>query len=227
MQSLRRTYTSLKLRGVKATICLIFSQLVDYFFDIRYGTDTISWWAHPEDLTIASNNKKRGKMYSYQATRSLSLAKLFRRIAIPNGSVLVDLGCGKGRVLLIASRFGFKEVRGVEYAHELCETARKNCSIYKAKTGVGTEFQIIESDVIDYTINSDENIFFMFNPFDAEVLSKVLDNIIRSLSMHTRSIWIIYRNPVFAKVIETHGSFTNLREFWVWGDYFKVYSNIR
>ena len=40
--------------------------------------------------------------------------------------VFVDLGCGKGRALLLASRFPFKEIIGVELSATLCEIARRN-----------------------------------------------------------------------------------------------------
>src|SRR6516225_8353137 len=38
----------------------------------------------------------------------------------------VDIGCGKGRALMVASAFPFRRLVGVEISPELCEIARAN-----------------------------------------------------------------------------------------------------
>ena len=43
----------------------------------------------------------------------------------------IDLGCGKGRVLLIAAQFPFRQVRGVEFAPALHAVAEKNIAVYR------------------------------------------------------------------------------------------------
>ena len=43
--------------------------------------------------------------------------------------VFVDLGSGKGRILLLASRYPFRGVVGVEFAHELNEVAERNIAL--------------------------------------------------------------------------------------------------
>lgn len=140
--------------------------------------------------------------------------------------MLVNLGCGKGLVLFIASEFGFKEVRGIEFSQELCNIAKKNCSNYKRKTGIETTFQIIESDVVDYTIRNDENLFFIFNPFDDVVLCKVLENITASLKAYPRKIWFAYYHPKHNDIIVKYGIFVKLKEFIFYGEKFNVYSNV-
>lgn len=39
----------------------------------------------------------------------------------------VDIGCGKGRALILARDLGFKSIIGVEVSQSLCEIARRNC----------------------------------------------------------------------------------------------------
>ena len=213
---------SLKRRGVKKTISVLLALIMDFYFDIKYGTDTKSW-VKLGNLDIASDNKERGVMY--QPTLVLPLKKLFGQLTVPKDSILVDLGCGKGRVLLIASEFGFRELRGVEFSPELCKIAIKNCSIYKEKTKSSAGFRILESDVVNYDARDDETFFFMFNPFDAIVLKQVLDKIAASLLARQRRIWIIYRNPVHNDIVEEHGTFTRFGEFHCWGQDFIIYKN--
>jgi Acetyltransferase (GNAT) domain len=222
---LERMRTSLRHQGLGTSIVKLFVLITDHLFDIRYGIDTCTWF-QLDELTIDSDNKERGG--NYQPTRVIPLRKLLNviRPMIPHDSVLVDLGCGKGRVLFVASEFGFREVRGVEFAHELCEIAMKNSAVYRAKTGVETECRIIEFDVTNYTVNKEENVFFIYNSFDATILHKVLCNIVASLQGYHRKILIIYHNPKWAYVIEQCDTFTRLREFNFWGYEFTVYSNL-
>jgi SAM-dependent methyltransferase len=221
---LKRFVFSLFGVGAFATVIKLGCVAVDHWFDLRYGLDTCSW-ADLKGLTINSKNKDSG--VRYQPTRVLPLKKLLRTIQpmIPENPMLVDYGCGKGRVLLVASAFGFREVRGVEFAHELCEIARKNCARYKAKAGVNTEFRIAEADAASHPVSADENIFFLYNPFDVSVLNKVLDNVSASLRRTPRKIMIVYHNPKWAHVFDERADFVRLSDVSFWGYHFTVLTN--
>jgi len=221
---LQETKTLLQRYGLKGTILKFYSQIRYNWFDIRYGTET-STMVPLNQLTIDSDSKERG--YSYAPSKATPLKKFFNTIKsqIPADSVFLDLGCGKGKALLVASEFSFKELRGVEFAKELCEIARNNIAAYKTKTGVSCQFQIIESDVINYVINTDENVFFMFNPFDEIILNKVLHNIESSLLIYPRKILIIYYYPINKHVIESSNIFVKSQDLSFGEHNFIVYSN--
>ena len=220
----QRIATSLRDQGIKTTLLKLNMLVADYLFDIRYGTDTCAW-SELNELTIESDNRKSG--FRYQPTRVLLLKKVFSAIEplLPADSVLVDFGCGKGRILLVATEFGFREVRGVEFAHELCEIARKNGEIYKNQTGNGFEYRIIEHDASQYEIHEDENVFFISNPFDGKILSAVLANIAASLQKKYRKILIIYYYPEYSDVIEQADDFPKIRDLVILGHKFTIYSN--
>jgi hypothetical protein len=233
LNTLRRRITNIRHRGIGATVRIglrliapkFHTFIIEPLFDFKYRTDTTSW-PQISDLTIKSTNVERG--FGSQPTKVIPLRKFFNSIRsfITSDSVLVDLGCGKGRVLLIASEFGFKEVRGLEYAHELCEIAKMNCSNFKSKTGIRTEYRIIECDVTNYLIKTDENFFYLFNPFDEEILKKVICNIITSLKTKHREIYIILNNPIYNYVIEQFNDFVRIKEINIWYyNKFIVYKN--
>jgi hypothetical protein len=222
---LKRLVSSLLGEGLRATFIKLCCVAADHWFDLCYGVDTCSW-AELNVLTIDSNNKDRG--VRYQPTRVLPLKKLFHAIQpmMPENATLVDYGCGKARVLLIASAYGFRAVHGVEFAHELCEIARANCTRYKAAAGVNTEFRIVEADAAGYAVSADENMFFMYNPFDVTVLDKVLDNVADSLRRHPRRIMIVYHNPKLAHSLEQRAELVRLPEMSFWGHGFTVFTNV-
>ena len=64
------------------------------------------------------------------------------------------------------------------------------------------KIQVIYADVADYNINDEENIFFMYNPFDETVLKKFLKNIEVSINKTPRTVWIIYYYPAHRDVID-------------------------
>jgi SAM-dependent methyltransferase len=226
MGVLRRIAGSVRARGVISSLRRVYVVGFDYWFDLRYRIRTAD--LNPlglNDLTVVGSNKERGT--AYQATRILPLKNVLQQIQplLPPGRVLVDLGCGKGRVLIVASMLGFREVRGIEFAPELCGFARSNCAAYKRATGIDTEFRIIESDVVDYAIKPDENVFFMFNPFDDVVLDRVLGNLMTSLHHAPRKVLVIYHHPQVSHVFQRHKGLTNLLNLDVWGYRYEVYSN--
>ena len=165
--------------------------------------------------------------YRYDPARVLPLRRALsalRPLFNPD-SILVDIGSGKGRVLLVASEFGFRSVRGVEFAKELCEAARANIARYKARTGARTDFQVIEADATERDVPSDEDVFVICNPFDGVTLQRVMANISRSLASAPRRALIIYYNPRWGDVVERGGDFVWLRDMRFWSFRFAVYSN--
>src|SRR6185436_96197 len=122
MSVLYRLQSSLRSLGLRATASKLCGLLVDHWLDVRYGLD-ICPTSELAALTISSGNKHVCNPYA--PTRLLVVRRLFRAVEnlFPQDRVLVDIGCGKGRVLLAASEFGFREARGVEFARELCQAA--------------------------------------------------------------------------------------------------------
>jgi SAM-dependent methyltransferase len=215
-----RVVDSLKNKGVIRSVQSILSIIEDYWFDIKYGVDTIRW-VELDGLEIMSGNKARGGRY--QPTRIRHFKKLMSNLSFPTGSVFVDFGSGKGRVLLMATQYDFKRVVGVEFSHDFCEESRKNLLSFKKKNKCYVDVNIIELDVVDYEIKDDENVFFLFSPFDEVVTAEVIKNIKISIKNNPRKIWLIYNNPVHHSIVEEN--FMKLTDYVYAGTKFSVYTN--
>ncbi len=194
---IRAFVASVRKNGLANTLQYARTLAYDYFFDLRHGLDTFSWVARDAlDATPADNDTA-----SYQPTPVRPLRSLLQQLSLPRESVLVDFGCGKGRVLLVASEFAFREVRGLEYSPALCRVADRNCRRYFAQHSPDTHFQVLQSDAKNYPVREDETVFFLFNPFGAEILERVIENIQKSLADNPRRAWIVYLNPLHRDVI--------------------------
>jgi len=229
MNAIRRFTSSLEQKGVKQTARLVVkyigvaaSRAGDLWFDIRYGTDT-SGIIEVDQIEVDSPNKKFAMRY--EVTRARPLARLLRLLSLPTGGRFIDVGCGKGRVLMVAARHGFARITGVEYSPELCEIARRNLALFRRKTGLQFDAEVVEADAADYDIPPDADVFFMFNPFYKEILEVVAGNIASSVREHPRKVWLIYLYPECRSAFDGNSAFMETGRH-VWGDCeFVVYEN--
>lgn len=117
----------------------------------------------------------------------------------------IDFGSGKGRVLLLASNYGFNKVIGVEFAQELHFIAKNNISICERNNNKPNKIESICEDATNYNIpNCPLNIFFN-SPFIGFVLKKVLGNISTSFEKNPREIYLIFygQNPSSIEIFKT------------------------
>jgi predicted RNA methylase len=190
---------SLHNYDVRGTIERRLALLEDRVFDLRNRTDT-SGRVEPSALFMSSLTKHPGTFYV--PTRARALRYFLNTCEFPPASVFVDLGCGKGQVLLVASRFAFKRVVGVEYTPELCNIATANVQAYRKRHRDAVPIDVIEADAAEYEVKPDENVFYMYHPFGPDVVRQVVLNILSSVARCSRPVWIVYCRPMYGDVIE-------------------------
>ena len=102
----------------------------------------------------------------------------------------IDIGCGKGRTLILALDYGFRNVVGVEFAAELVAIARANL----ASRGLDTNANVtvLQEDATQYEFPGGPLVVYLYNPFGPEVFRKVLDNLLRSLDATSDDCVIVY-----------------------------------
>lgn len=119
---------------------------------------------------------------------------------IPNESVFLDYGCGKGRAVILAALLPFKKVTGVELSPVLCAVALDHVKQARKKFTAG-EVEIITADARTFDLPDEVTHIFLFNPFMGDVLRDVLNQIKASLYRKERRLTIMYILP---KVEDNH-----------------------
>jgi SAM-dependent methyltransferase len=114
--------------------------------------------------------------------------------------LFLDLGSGKGRALLLAAGYPFKRVVGVEFARELHEQALANFRSYTGPRRCG-RLEAVHADATAFPFPPEPTVVFLYNPFEAEILTAVLANLRRSLESHPRPVYLVYYYPVEAHVL--------------------------
>ncbi|MEX6505862.1 class I SAM-dependent methyltransferase [Jiella sp. M17.18] len=114
----------------------------------------------------------------------------------------IDIGCGMGRPLCIAARCAFRRVVGVELSPMLAQQAERNAAAVirfgKARCDNG---HIVNQNAIDFELPYEDCVIFLFNPFDAEILARVLANIEERVR-DGHKIYFIHQNPVHRSVLQ-------------------------
>ncbi|MCK5681070.1 class I SAM-dependent methyltransferase, partial [bacterium] len=146
------------------------------------------------DLTIESENIAHGS--PYQPTGVLAFRKAMKGASLPRPAVILDFGCGKGRVLILAAMAGVEKITGIEFSSELCRTARQNLARLQARRPqLKCDCRVVCGDVTGYSYTDDENIFYFFYSFDDCIMKKVITAIEESLKQNPREALIIDFNP--------------------------------
>jgi len=141
----------------------------------------------------------------YEAVNYYMLERLLKTfIHLSGATSIIDLGCGKGRVMVVAAHLGFKKLIGIDFAKELCEEATLNMERTKAIIN-DIEWKVVYGNVLDYPIQPDDAVFFMFNPFVEETLSLFLDKLEISCKENPRKLWFLYASPQHAVTLEKRG----------------------
>jgi predicted RNA methylase len=158
-------------------------------WDAKYGTDT-STTVDLDQLTIAHDSRRFGERYQASDPRVLHDAVKFIGLD-PHRHRFVDLGCGKGRMLIVAADLGFRSSVGIEFADELAQAARANVAASGFKT-----ISIVHGDAGAHAFkgaSQDEPfVLYMFNPFSKTIMERVRANL---LKLGRANYTVIYKNP--------------------------------
>jgi hypothetical protein len=169
-------------------------------FDIKYGTDT-GGVIEAGALDIA--DAKVAHANRYQTAIVEVFVSILSELPMRHEEFsFIDLGSGKGRALLLASQFPFKEIIGVELSPCLHRIACRNIQIYRDDFQRCQKIRSICEDAAKYKIPPEKAVFYLFNPFDKQVMQIVLENIEKSLHRVPREIYVIYLKPSHRDVLD-------------------------
>ena len=122
----------------------------------------------------------------------------------------VDLGAGMGRAVLLASEYPFREAVGVELHPTLARIARKNATIWRAAGRAHAPMRMVCGDAVEFMFPDGPCIAFLFNPFGAPVLRRLLTKLARSFARRPGELDILYVNNEHESVLERQEGFQRM-----------------
>ncbi len=148
-------------------------------FDLEHGVRTSGLVAGRHLKSGHRNDRHATAYYGVAPSVLQALVKRWQRSgpAAPiEETTFVDLGAGMGRAVLLASEMGFKAVLGVELHPTLARIAWKNIRLWKEMGRPQSTIRIVEGDAEEFALPAGPLVVFLFNPFGAAVLRRLLKN---------------------------------------------------
>ena len=149
----------------------------DLMWDERLGISTES-----VDYSLEDSEN-----YGYDPTPYFVLEELVKLDFLASEDVVVDYGCGSGRVgFFLQSQVGCRVI-GIDHSPKLLGGAHENLERYDGDGNI----EFVCSKAEDYC-PIEANRFYLFNPFSTRVFRKVLDRIGESVKKNPREILIFF-----------------------------------
>lgn len=129
--------------------------------------------------------------HPYEPTPYCVLERLAESGFFGKNDVVLDYGCGKGRVGFFLSYQTDAKTIGIEYDDRIYKDALENqkSAVSKSKT----DFVLTKAE--DYEVPEDVNRCYFFNPFSAEILHKVMAKILASYYAQPRDVFLFFYYP--------------------------------
>jgi SAM-dependent methyltransferase len=164
-------------------------------FDQAHGTETtlnVDMW----DLGVQSPNLRTAVKYQPVNVEVMRIG--FESLPLETRSFpFIDIGCGKGRALIMAHEAGFRRLIGVDFSSELLAVAKKNLAKCKMQA------DLLHSDAEEFQFPDEPCVVYFYNPFGEELMGRIARRI-------PPSSYLIYANPKYRSTV--FGDYEMVRE---------------
>ena len=162
-------------------------------FDERFGTDTAAE-IPLKDTGVPESEAARGNTF-YRPFWEGNFRSALERLPVDFSKfTFIDIGSGKGKIMMLASDYPFRHIVGVEYSPDLHETAVANLGIYRSPTQRCASFEARLGDALDYAMPEGAVVCLIFNSLDQATTRLVLANIERDVGGRDQPVFLIYAN---------------------------------
>jgi predicted RNA methylase len=182
-------------------------------FDLEFGVRTSG--------LVAGRDLKSGHKSDRHNTAYFGVApSVFREMIVrwrrskPGAAIdeftFVDMGAGMGRAMLLAAEFPFRAVLGVELNPTLARIGRRNMALWRAAGRARAPMRMMCRDALEFNMPAGPAVVFLFNPFGAPVMRKLLRKWSAEFAQSERHLDILYVNNEQGAVLDTQKDFVRL-----------------
>jgi SAM-dependent methyltransferase len=168
----------------------------DYDWDFRVDTTS---------ATVGWRDRLLGVLTSpYQPTEPGLFREMMQALAAAMGDkgfsnfTFLDLGCGKGRTLLMACEYSFQRVVGVELLPDLCRVAEENV---RRLSPSKCKVEVVCADARSFQFPPEPTVLYLFNPLPQSGLETLMRNLEVSLRQALREFYVLYHNPLLESAV--------------------------
>lgn len=173
-------------------------------FDKNHNVESVRTRGSEWAADIESENWAEGT--GYEATPAGLVRRSIEMLGINHEEfTFLDIGSGKGRVMLVAAEFPFMKILGVEYDPDLHEIAARNILAYRNNAQRCMDIKSFCHDAVTFPLPITPLVLFFHHPFGEIVLNRFLESVRISLQDHPRKIYVIYYDPICGETFANAG----------------------
>lgn len=162
-------------------------------WDRRYGVDT-SGQIDLVNLDVVGPNREAGYASVSTSPRSYEFLSTFFPPNWKNFK-FVDVGCGKGRVLMLAALQGFDAIVGIEFAPLISQIATRNLTRFSGRRPA--EWFVLNADATAIDLPTDAPLLiYCFNPFKIEMWERFVPVLLRARAASQQPMCLIISGTI-------------------------------
>ena len=129
--------------------------------------------------------------HPYEPTPYSVLERMVGSGLFRESDVVLDYGCGKGRVGFFLSYRARSRTIGIEYDEHIYRGAAENRKTTISR--IKPDFVLTRAE--EYAVPEEVSRCYFFNPFSVEILHKVMARILESWYEHPRDLYLFFYYP--------------------------------
>ncbi|MHB1699959.1 MAG: class I SAM-dependent methyltransferase [Acidobacteriaceae bacterium] len=182
-------------------------------FDVRFGVET-DGLIKGVNLAIGHPHDEHNTAY-YGVQPSLFHEVMDRWERTPplhplENYTFVDFGAGKGRAMMLASEFPFREVVGVELNPRLAAIAQTNIDLWESGGQALSPMRVVCGDAAEFEFPAGPCVAYLFNPFARPVLRRLIQKMEQSFTGRPGELDLLYVNDECESSLRLHRGFAQL-----------------
>ena len=169
------------------------AQVPPHPFDEQHGLDTSGMVLGRE---LARGEARAAEVTGYAGVSVSRFEEVMARWCEFAGEAarfaFADIGCGKGRALMLASRQGFREVWGIELDRGLASIAERNLATWQNAGLARCPVKLVRGEATLADVPEGPLVLFLYNPFSPAVLRRLLDRMEERQRAGGGELWVVY-----------------------------------
>jgi SAM-dependent methyltransferase len=163
-------------------------------FDSAYGVDT-------KEVSLENAHMPAewiADAVRYEPVNVEVLHHIFCSLSFPLDDYhLVDIGCGKGRTLVVGAEYPFKAITGIELSPVSARIATENIVRNTRRSAAKcTAVDVRCENAVDFTVPPGNLFVTLYNPFVGKTFERCIEHLHQAaLANPERQIWLAYINP--------------------------------
>jgi SAM-dependent methyltransferase len=212
----KRLRTALRTHGPRRTLRLLGKRLHREFFpapvpihpfDLKHGVDTSGLLFADQLISGHENDDHINAYWGTHPSGFQGILDQWRQTltgtpyAIEDFTFL-DIGSGKGRVVMLASDTPFRRIVGVELNPALNAIAEANLAVWSVSAHACSDIAVLHLDALAAPIPDTPAVLYIYNSFNLYVMLPLLERLHALSLTRTAPIDLIYAQPQQAALVD-------------------------